>query len=546
MRWPVATAGIGLVVIATCCTPHVKKNVEPQEIYEDSAADVPRRPRPAEPFPQPALDTDPRALKIRRSELCELTQKGIVKCWINDRNAWEQSLPAPAIAFDTTDGGVGCAVLADHRVVCWGCEWEDLPDSAPESTSSRVITHGKAPHPHKDFLALPLPAATQITLSDKLGCVLGTDSKVYCWARQVPGHKQCFYPGYPTKPPVIEEPTAIDDVAPVQKVVATHDQTCALGANGDVYCWGSPSEHAQVKLGVPVKDIAAGDGHFCAVMAEGKVACWGDNGVAQCAKPFNGCSTIQNRVCYVQQYAPNWVPLPERAVGIAAGLGYSCAVLQGGTVACWGHNPYSLLGFRSNERCEPWTNGNCVVVPKLVRGLTQVERLQLGRDAQTSCAWLVGGEVKCWGEAINARERMPDGSVPECSADEQALSIEELMKLPEAERAIGKYVTVTGRATVGKLYCSGDCSGYAAIDDWGIGSTCWGENRAHIHCDFPLGAQLIATGYVRPSGDPNFVHEPTLVIHTKSRYRLDLARLCIVPGTAPRVPITNPPWDKVQ
>jgi hypothetical protein len=519
MRWSAATSIIGFAAIASCCKPHLKKAFDPPEIFPDFP-----RPRPrAERFPQPALDANPKALSIRRSQLCELTQKGIVKCWINDRTAWEQSLPAPAIAFDISDRSVGCAVLDDHRVVCWGCESEDFPDMFPESTLSAVNTHRGVPHPHKDFLVLPLPAATQITLAKSLGCILGIDSKVYCWAREVPRHKQCFYPGYPTKPPVIDPPTAIDDLPPVRRIVATVHQTCALGANGNVYCWGALSSHEQVKLAAPIGDIAAGDGHFCAVSAEGKVACWGENGFAQCAKPFDGCSTIRNRACYVSLHAPNWVPLPAQAVGISAGFGYSCAVLQGGTVACWGHNPYSFLGFRSNERCEPWTNGNCVVVPELVRGLSEVDRLQLGRGTQTSCAGLAGGGVKCWGEDFNANERMPDGDVPECPADKQAISIEELMKLPEAERAFGKYVTVTGRATLGKLYCSGDCSGYLAIDDWGIESSCWGENRAHLRCDVPLGSQVIATGYVRPLDPPSSAHDPTLVIRTKSKYGLDLA-----------------------
>ena len=76
-------------------------------------------------------------------------------------------------------------------------------------------------------------------------------------------------------------------------------------------------------------DIAAGASHTCAVVNAGSVECWGDNGYDQLGNPSAGGSSD--------------LPLPVKGLGVvtqlAAGTDFTCA-LTGGEVFCWGDNTF--------------------------------------------------------------------------------------------------------------------------------------------------------------------------------------------------------------
>jgi alpha-tubulin suppressor-like RCC1 family protein len=80
------------------------------------------------------------------------------------------------------------------------------------------------------------------------------------------------------------------------------------------------------------------------------------------------------------------VPGLQGVTAVAAGWEHSCAVLNDGTVRCWGANDQGQLGDGTNEdRSEP--------VP--VVGVSGAVGLTLGLEH--SCAWTREGEVWCWG-----------------------------------------------------------------------------------------------------------------------------------------------------
>jgi alpha-tubulin suppressor-like RCC1 family protein len=92
------------------------------------------------------------------------------------------------------------------------------------------------------------------------------------------------------------------------------------------------------------------------------------------------------------------------AVALAASEAHTCALLEGGAVKCWGSNGYGLLGLGSTLASgdEPAT------LPTVDLG-TGAVAVALAAGFTHTCALLVDGSVKCWGENLYGRLGLGDG-----------------------------------------------------------------------------------------------------------------------------------------
>ena len=175
------------------------------------------------------------------------------------------------------------------------------------------------------------------------------------------------------------------------KVTAGYYHTCALTKGGGVKCWGkndmgqlgngttvnSPVPVDVVGLSSGVIDISAGQYHTCAVLATGKVKCWGSDNDGQCG--------IYGYVYYTT--TPEYVFGLNQAVAVSAGAYHTCALTVHGGVKCWGSNYYGTLGDGTNEFSD---------LPVDVVGLSGgVVAISAGYER--SCAVLQDGTIKCWG-----------------------------------------------------------------------------------------------------------------------------------------------------
>ncbi len=139
--------------------------------------------------------------------------------------------------------------------------------------------------------------------------------------------------------------------------------------------------HAQPA--VTVTQIAASL-HVLALLSDGSVVGWGENRSGQLglAEPM----TIA---------APRRIPLPTKAIAVAANTEASYAVLDDGTVMAWGRDYEGQLGTRTfgAER------GLKMPTPERVHGLTRVTRV--AAEGNGAVALRADGTVMEWGRHSN-------------------------------------------------------------------------------------------------------------------------------------------------
>lgn len=130
-----------------------------------------------------------------------------------------------------------------------------------------------------------------------------------------------------------------------------------------------PKDEPVVCAGTPcVKDLVAGDRHFCALLEGGTVECWGRD-------TYAGLTNVTQ---------------------ISAGAHNTCVRLDDGGVSCWGDNDKAQLGIvgdggvlvaDADPHPEP--------VPVALGELGAAARVDVGHD--TVCVVLATGKVACWG-----------------------------------------------------------------------------------------------------------------------------------------------------
>lgn len=131
---------------------------------------------------------------------------------------------------------------------------------------------------------------------------------------------------------------------------------------------GQPICAGQACIGV--QEVAAGSGFSCGVLEDGTVRCFGT--------PERG-KLGQNRARMVTGLSG--------VRQVAAGALHTCALLEGGEVRCWGDNTTGQLGDDTKD-----ARGYPAKVPKL----SNVKQIAAGQ--LFSCALLEGGTVSCWGD----------------------------------------------------------------------------------------------------------------------------------------------------
>ena len=142
--------------------------------------------------------------------------------------------------------------------------------------------------------------------------------------------------------------------------------------------------------------IAVGLNHTCAVLDDGTLRCWGLLG---------GLGLPNLPVAFGEYLGDNESPTSvdpvdlgadRTAVEVTVGNGNTCASLDDGTLRCWGANEWGQLGYANTVRIgDDETPGSQPPVD-VGEGRTTA---QLSAGNAFTCAILDDGNVRCWGFA---------------------------------------------------------------------------------------------------------------------------------------------------
>jgi hypothetical protein len=174
------------------------------------------------------------------------------------------------------------------------------------------------------------------------------------------------------------------------------DYACGAEDRGRVRCWGRDSSG---NLGVPgvaridaygpgrdvdvgghVKTLVAGL-HTCAILDAGTLRCWGSNKLGELG--------YRHRRNVTSPAAEGDVDVGGRVAEVALGANHTCARLETGDVRCWGaHMPTAFHEGQTPAQLPPIALGE--------------PARAIAADGWEACALLASGRIKCWGESTMA------------------------------------------------------------------------------------------------------------------------------------------------
>ena len=264
-----------------------------------------------------------------------------------------------------------CALLADTTAKCWGSnaahEWSGDPIDPVPSYSGGAVGDGTTTVQPAPVTVIAGPGETaalsgvrSISAAAYYTCAVLNDNTAKCWGNA---------PQQPSLAPITVMADATNPLTNIASLAAGDDMACAALRDGSVVCWGMGLLGDQLSEGrsrsstLPVTVTVGGThavlggitsaavaqdvgyprpngfgmGHSCALDSQGGVSCWGLNDVSQLGNGSNSLTGDDERDYSVPVVAA--VGSTDALAGvtaIAAGGYFTCALIDDGSVNCWG------------------------------------------------------------------------------------------------------------------------------------------------------------------------------------------------------------------
>ena len=185
-------------------------------------------------------------------------------------------------------------------------------------------------------------------------------------------------------------------------IAAGGSQSCAILDDGTVKCWGNgvgnvPGEMGDalppMDFGQKVVQMAVGDTAACALLEDMSLKCWGSGSKGQLGQGTSSSISASQ--------APSFPAVDVGGVmKVAAGWYHVCAILDNGSMACWGDGSRGQLGSGSTSNIgdQPDEMGENLPVVDVGSGRSV---LDISLNGYHSCALLDDFSTKCWGDTTD-------------------------------------------------------------------------------------------------------------------------------------------------
>ncbi len=332
--------------------------------------------------------------------------------------AAEQASQPTSVAAGGLDVGAyhACALLPSASVRCWGYG----ADGALGYGDPRTIGDDETPAAAGPVELGAGRTSMALSAGSVHSCALLDDGTVRCWGFGGEGRL-----GYANtsgvgveQPPGAVGPVDLGAGRTATAVTAGRAHTCAVLDNGMVRCWGfgldgrlgygntnsigddeTPGSVGPVRLGAgrTAKAITAGEAHTCALLDDGTVRCWGANASGQLG--YGNTTPVGDDETPDVTRPVNLGP-ERTAVAVSAGSFHTCALLDNASVRCWGFAGNGQLGYGNISSIGDDETPDVTGPVNLGPGRTAKA---ISAGAFHTCALLDNATVRCWGFGRNGR-----------------------------------------------------------------------------------------------------------------------------------------------
>tara|TARA_S200000501_G_scaffold104499_1_gene97892 strand:- start:5495 stop:7462 length:1968 start_codon:yes stop_codon:yes gene_type:complete len=268
--------------------------------------------------------------------------------------------------------------------------------------------------------------ASVLALGHYHSCSILDNGTAICWGHD--GNEQLGDGGNSDRHLRPAEPVSSSDGSKYHSIFANHRRTCALEFSGPLFCWGqndngesgdgttnvysSPTIPVEFPANRTVVTVGMGSHHTCAILDDGSLMCWGSDHDGRLGNGLEETSS---------QYTPVLIDIPDNRNAISVDGGYTntCVLFDDGGVMCWGrdHVGQNGDGGSSSTTHSPGAN---VALPE---GRSAID---LSVGAYHSCAVLDDSSITCWG--WNERGQIGDNSTTNAPSPV-------MVKLPDGAKA---------------------------------------------------------------------------------------------------------------